>query len=383
MTIGRFMAANRKRNTVSPIRVGARGGQGFSIPERAGKRYPVPMRRLLSIPSLVVAILATVLFPLGDGALAQHPDIGDIPPPIKAVKWFNWVGDGPSLESLKGRTVLIHFFVCKEPKKANWLTLLKFHHDHADKGLAILAITRDNGGAVDQMLRDYPLPFPVGAASEMQSTWGFGDYGQVILDRNGAIFYRTGASNGTWNGKLLKGLKGCARLKEKAYLRYIPKEEYGSEMKRTIGLLEEGQLGKALAKLDQMIGKETTGEEVLADAKGLRLEVEEHVTRLLEQIERAILRGEALLAREALEALNDDLKRHPLGDPARDRLAELSVDEDWATELEAGERYETLVEFFFRRGWEKNLARFEKLVEDFPETRAAEKMENYWIRKLW
>ena len=76
-------------------------------------------------------------------------------------------------------------------------------------------------------------------------------------------------------------------------------------------------------------------------------------------------------------------ERHPLGEPARERLAELEKDEAFAEEIEAAEQYERLVDAFFRRGYAKNLARFEKLVEDFPETRAAEKMKNYSIKHAW
>ena len=52
-------------------------------------------------------------------------------------------------------------------------------------------------------------------------------------------------------------------------------------------------------------------------------------------------------------------------------------------EVEASAQYDKLVDAFFTRGWEKNLSRFQKLVEEFPETRTAEKMQNYWISKRW
>lgn len=343
------------------------------------------MRRFPVIPILVVAFLFSCLFPLGGNLQAQRrPEIGDVPPEISARKWFHWVGDGPKLESLKGRAVMVHFFVTKEPKKAQWLTLLKFYNDHKDKGLLILAVTRDGAGSVEQMLRDFPLPFPVGAGSEMQSTWvASGNYGQVILDRNGEIFYRTDAANGTWNGKLLKAMRGAERPKEEAYLQFFPVEEYGKGMKRAIGFLAEGKLAKSLALLEGIIAKETTDDEARTEARNLLSEIDDHVELLMEQIEDNLHRREVLLARAALETLAKELKKHVLGEPARERLVQLEEDEEYAEELEAAEQYDRLVELFFRRGWSKNLARFEKLLEDFPDTRAAEKMENYWIRKLW
>ena len=340
------------------------------------------MRRRILIP-LVVAVLTAAVCPSFKPA-APAQSIGDRPPALSAGKWFHWIGDGPTLESLEGRTVLVHFFVCKEPKKAAWLGLMKFHDEHAAKGLVILAVTRDSRSAVENFLEDYPLPFPVGAASEMQATWDAnGDYGQVLLDKHGEIFYRTDASNGTWNGKLLKALKGSARLGDAAYLRMVPLAEYGRGMKRAIDQLGDGKLSKALAGLDSIVAGASSKDEDRADAESLRGAVETHITTLMEQIEESVERREVISAHDALAALAKELKRHPLGEPARTRLAELEDDEAFAEELEAAEQYERLVAAFFTRGWKKNLARFEKLIEDFPETRAAEKLKNYWIAKAW
>jgi len=343
------------------------------------------MRRLMTIPHLLVALLLGCLLPLGGSLSAQgSPDIGDVPPELQAARWFNWIGDGPTLESLKGEAVLVHFFVVKEPKKAQWLTLLKFYNDHRGKGLRILAVTRDDGGAVERMLQEIPLPFPVGAGSEMQRTWGAnGDYGQVVLDRDSVIFYRTDAANGTWNGKLLKAMRGADRPKEAAFLRCFPAAEYEKELDRAIELLREGKLAKALGVLEELTAEDPTDEESHAGARELLAEVDAHLERLMSQIREALDRREVLLARTALDALAKELKKHPKGEPARELLAELEEDEAHAREVEAAGQYEQLVESFFRRGWDKNLDRFEQLVEDFPETRAAEKMKAYWIKKSW
>lgn len=343
------------------------------------------MRRNSKIPQLFVAFLLGCLLPLGGVLSAQgRPDIGDVPPELQAAKWFNWIGDGPTLESLKGEAVLVHFFVTKEPKKAQWLTLLKFYNDHHGKGLRILAVTRDDEGAVERMLQEIPLPFPVGAGSEMQKTWGAsGDYGQVVLDRDSVIFYRTDAANGTWNGKLLKAMRGSDKPKEEVFLRLFPVGEYDKGLDRTRELLAEGELAKAFGVLEGLIAKDSTDEETRSGARDLLAEVDAHVERLMTQIREALARREVLLARSALDALVKELKKHAKGEPARELLAELEEDEAHAREVEAADQYEHLVESFFRRGWDKNLERFEQLVEDFPETRAAEKMSSYWIKKYW
>ncbi|MFT7484939.1 MAG: hypothetical protein ACI9F9_000785 [Candidatus Paceibacteria bacterium] len=310
--------------------------------------------------------------------------IGEAPPELSADQWYHWVGDGPTLKSLEGRTVLVHFFVCKEPKKSAWLGLLSFYNDHAAKGLQIIAVTRDSAASVERFLEDYPLPFPVGAGSEMQDTWGAsGDYGQVILDTKGVIFFRTDASNGTWNGKLLKALKGSKRPDTTATLRMVPAEEYGKAMKSTLKLLAEGKLAKALGSLDKLIDGGTTSAELRAEAEQLKSATADHIQLLMKQCEKALGQREVILARDAMAALAKDLKRHTLGNPARNKLSELEEDESFMMELEAAEQYGHLVEAFFRRGWKKNLARFEALVEEFPQTRAAQKMTNFWIKRGW
>lgn len=288
------------------------------------------------------------------------------------------------MASLNGRTVLVHFFVCEEPKKAAWLGLLKFHHDHVDKGLVILAVTRDSRSDVKNLLDDYPLPFPVGAASDMQSTWASGsDYGQVVLDTHGKVFFRVDTSNGTWNGKLVKALKGSDRLGAKACLRFVPGGNHGKRVRRVLELTGAGKLAKAFAALDAVDASTSASEDDREEAIALRKALEDHVATLMEQIEEMLERREVLPAQGALEALEKELKEHPLGEAIRARISSCSDDETYSVELEAAEEYERLVESFWRRGWKKNIVRFEKLVEKYPETRAAQKMKNFWIPHSW
>ena len=340
------------------------------------------MRRQCWTPTVLAGLAALIC--LSFHPAGRLPAIGERPPELSASHWFNWIGDGPTLDSLEGRTVLVHFFVCNEPKKAAWLGALKFHHDHKDKGLVILAVTRDSRGAVEELLEAYPLPFPVAAGSDMQADWGAsGDYGQVILDPKGEVYYRTDASNGTWNGKLLKALKGSDRLGAAACLRLVPEGDFSKGTKKVLEHFGAGKLAKALTALDSMEASSSASEEERAEAGHLRALLEAHLAALMEQIEEMLERREVIPARDALEAIAKELKKRPEGEPARERLAGLSDDEAYEAELEAAEQYEKLVESFWRRGHSKNLSRFEKLVEDHPGTRAAQKMSKFWIPHSW
>jgi hypothetical protein len=332
---------------------------------------------LLALLSLVLA-----LEPSAGRALAQ--EIGDPAPPISADTWTGWIGDGPSTDALRGRTVLVHFFVTEKPKSAAWLTLLKFHQDYADKGLVILAVTADSSSKVESMLADFPLPFAVGAGSNMHADWGVGGkYAQFLVAPDGKIFFHAASANGVWNGKLLKALKGAKRLKERAPTRLVPSGEFGRKANGALNLLGQGQLGKALAALERTRDGDTTTAEDRADAERLIEATEKHLERVAKQIEASLDRREVLPATAALEVLAKDLKRHPLGAPFRERLEALAEEPEHLRETEAAEEYDKLVEAFFSRGWEKNLARFEKLVEDYPATRAADKMQIFWIARGW
>lgn len=302
-----------------------------------------------------------------------------------ADRWFHWIGDGPSARALEGRAVLLHFFVCEKPKKAAFLPLIQFHHDYRGKGLVILAVTPDSPGRVEELLRDHALPFPVAAgAGAMKRAWGVGgDYAQILLDPDGELFFRADAANGIWNGKLRKGVQGAERLKERACLRLAPAGECSRELRKPVEELAAGDLREALESLERTLESDSTSDGVRAEAEALRAAVEGHVEALLGQIRAAFERREAALAWSALETLAEELDGHPLGTAPAERLEERRRDPAVQLELEASAEYDELVEAFFARGWEKNLARFEKLVADYPETRSAEKMHNYWIQRRW
>lgn len=333
------------------------------------------------------AILATVLLGLvGEpfSAQAAAQELGQPAPPISAETWTGWIGDGPSLDALRGRTVLVHFFVTEKPRRAAWLTLLLFHHEYADKGLVILAVTADSSKQVEKMLTDFPLPFAVGAGSDMREDWGVrGKYAQFLVSPDGTLYFRADSPNGIWNGKLLKALKGAKRLKERAPARVVPSGEFGRKARGAVDLLAEGRLGKALVALERTRDGASTTSEDRADAVRLIEATQEHLERVAGQIEASLDNREVLPATAALEFLAKDLKRHPFGAPFVNRLEELGREPEHLRETEAAEEYEKCVEAFFARGWQKNLARFEKLVERYPETRAAEKMYDFWIKRGW
>jgi hypothetical protein len=322
---------------------------------------------------------ALSLFTLAGAATAQSE--GEPAEVIYARDWFGWIGEEPRLESFEGRAVLLHFFVCEEPKKSNWLGMMRAQREFGDKGLQILAITPDDGGTVEALLEEFPLPFPVGAGSGMNSEWGMGEYGQVLIDSKGVVFYRAGASNAVWDGKINKVLRNTKRLGARAHLRLTPKGEQPKKLKKAIDFLSEGQLAKADAALEKIVS--SGKEEEKAAAAALREELKGHVERVLGGVRRELGRGKVLFARAVLEEFAEDLKKHALGEGARALLAELESDEKHAEEVKAAETLAGIVDAFFRRGWEKNEARWERLMEEHPTTHAAKVTRLFWLPRPW
>ena len=338
--------------------------------------YAVPMLsgKMISLTTLLLVALSIVAPAQGEGERAAA---------IEAGTWFGWVGEEPKLEAFEGRAVLLHFFVCKEPKKSHWLGVMRAQREFGEKGLQILAVTPDSAGAVQTLLEEFPLPFPVGAGSGMNAEWGMGEYGQVLIDARGEVFYRAGASNAVWDGKILKVIRNTKRLGARAHLRLTPEEEQPKKLSKAVDLLSEGQLAKAADALEKVITSSSGKEEDRLAATTLKESLKAHVSAVLAMIEFERSRGKVLLAMRALTALAEDLKKLPMGVEAVARLAELCADERHLEEVEAAEKLALIVEGFFRRGWEKNKARWERLVEEHPTTRAAGMIQRFWLPRAW
>ena len=328
-----------------------------------------------------MALAALLVSSLSASAVAQGE--GERAAEIEAGTWFGWIGEELRLEALEGRAVLLHFFVCEEPKKSNWLGVMRAQREFGEKGLQILAITPDSAAAVQALLGEFPLPFPVGAESSMNADWRMGNYGQVLIDAKGDVFYRAGASNAVWDGKIMKVIRNAKRLAGRAHFCLTPRSEQPKKLREAVEFLGEGQLAKADAALEKIIVSTSGKEEDRQAASSLREEMKAHVTSVLGMIEVERSRGEVLLAMRALTALAEDLKKRPLGAEAVALLSKLSEDELHLEEVEAAETLAQIVDAFFRRGWEKNVLRWERLVEAHPTTHAAGVIQKFWIPRPW
>ena len=331
----------------------------------------------MKIPSglaALVALPALLCFaPAPPRPASPSPPEGD----IQAEKWVNLIGETPTLETLKGRAVILHFFGTeKDLEKASWPILRQFDFEYASKGLVILSFPDAGAGNLSGYFDSFNVPFPVGIGGTSREAWGVSDpFYLIFLDRNGEVFWR-GPPNGLWNGKLLKGLKGAKRLGDRGVLALHLSRDPGKAMAKVASQCAEGELGAALKSVEAVTSNERSAEENRADTTFVLESIEAHVKMLMEQIEVAIKHGEVLEAVAALDVLAKELKRHPFGEAPAARLEEVRADPVLQKEIEAAELYEKLIEAYYRRGLQKNRERFDKLIEDYGNTRAAQKTRN-------
>ncbi|MAF64508.1 MAG: hypothetical protein CMJ84_02450 [Planctomycetes bacterium] len=307
-------------------------------------------------------------------ALAPPQGVGHRAPSFEAAAWVNHIGERPTLRNLRGRTVLLHFWRSTEPPAgANWRLLKKFHHDHADKGLVVLVVTDEEREVVEDTITAQGLPFPCAVGSDARERYGVSaHFHQVLIDPRGEIFW-TGPTNGLWNGKLLKALKGADRLGELGPLSLHLEPVEASRLKKVVTDAAKGEIAKALKKARTVAEDERVPAEAREEARALTERIERHLEDLMAQIEDHLARREMLPPRDVLELIAKQFKDSPPGERAALRLKELTENELLSMEVAAAELFERNRKLLWTRGPSKTLSRFQDLIERYPSSRAAEK----------
>jgi hypothetical protein len=331
--------------------------------------------------SFVGRFLTALLFlPLPGAARAGVPAQIAKPrhaPAFEAAQWLNWVGETPSVDNLRRRTVLLFLFSAKgDAKRAWWPVLREYEHENKDKGLVILAMCPEPAADAREYMRHHNLPFAVGAGGNVKQSLGTNDdYHQILVDPEGMIVWE-GPTNGLWNGKLMEGMRGAKRFGDRAILVFHPNGAFGKILSPAIDKLADGEIVKGLKAIEAASADPHATDEDKKAAEVLKSQVEEHVTHLLAQIEELIQAREVLTATQDLAVIAKELRDHELGKRAASRGEELAKDPAFQKETKAAKTYEEIYDDFQHLGLKKNAERLKKFIEDNAGTRAAEKAAN-------
>jgi peroxiredoxin len=135
----------------------------------------------------VVAVSFFAVLPVA----AQRPTAGEPAPAIVADEWLNWDGDAPTVESLKGRVVLLEFWgTWCGPCVRAMPAIQKLHDRYRDRGLTVLAISYETPSAMRPFLDKNGYTMPVGSDQQKQTVTANGVRGwptTVVLDKDGKV----------------------------------------------------------------------------------------------------------------------------------------------------------------------------------------------------
>src|SRR6185436_19601895 len=115
---------------------------------------------------LLVAILAAAF---ASPALADEPKLGEKATDVHAAKWYNLkagvtLGSTVSLRRLRGKVVLIEFFLCGDGGSIKVVPdLAKLYEDMKENGVVVIVLTEDPPEKVTKFLAKYKKPYTVGA----------------------------------------------------------------------------------------------------------------------------------------------------------------------------------------------------------------------------
>ncbi len=122
---------------------------------------------------------------------APAPTIGKTPPSVDAQEWINTDSE-PSLESLRGKVVMVEFWAtwCG-PCIANIPHLNELHERYADEGLVILSLTDQSQRGISDFLERTEMNYIIGTGSETIRDYGVtGIPHAFLIGRDGTLIWK-------------------------------------------------------------------------------------------------------------------------------------------------------------------------------------------------
>jgi thiol-disulfide isomerase/thioredoxin len=166
---------------------------------REGKPYyshHLPLDKFHDLPLADrPAVIDVQQVPEGRGTIAvkakaSAPKVGEAPPPVAAQAWLNWKGkEPPSLESLRGKVVVVEFWAtwCG-PCVAGIPHLNELQAKHEKEGLVILSLTDQSKPHVEEFAAKREMKYTIGVKSETGDAYGVSGIPHAfIVGRDGKL----------------------------------------------------------------------------------------------------------------------------------------------------------------------------------------------------
>lgn len=118
-------------------------------------------------------------------------EIGAVPPPLDVPDWSN-IDPPPTLESLRGKVVLIDFWKSRCATCVKLVPHLnRIHAQYKDQGLVLLAITTQDKKWIEKFMEVNPIRYAVGMGSTSQYDYGIPSIPySFVIGRDGMVKWR-------------------------------------------------------------------------------------------------------------------------------------------------------------------------------------------------
>jgi thiol-disulfide isomerase/thioredoxin len=188
---------------------------GFS---KEGKYYShhLPREKFHDLPLAERdSVIDVQQVPEGRGTIAvkaksASPKLGEAPPPVEAQAWLNWSGkEAPSLESLKGKVVVVEFWAtwCA-PCVAGIPHLNELHEKHAKEGLVILSLTDQSRSHVEEFVGKRQMKYTIGVKSETGDAYGVSGIPHAfVVGRDGKLLWHGHPADKQFDATIAEALK--------------------------------------------------------------------------------------------------------------------------------------------------------------------------------
>ena len=243
----------------------------------------------------------------------------------------------------------------------------------------VLALSNEDEGKVRDYVDKFNLGIRVASGSDASAKYGVrGIPASALINPAGEVVW-TGHPSSLSSSKVKAALKGAKKSGKGAFLSMNLQTEYSGKLKKAAGSAADGDLGKALKAVRGLLEDESLEER--EEAEALEGEITAYVSLLQSQADSFLARREILTAQSIYSALSDSLKGHGEADAARAALKRIESDDRIQDELKAAELLAKAYDEIERRGKKKAAKKFESIVKNYPETKAAEKAQKF-LRSL-